>query len=108
MPFDDAEKEVQRIMTEVDIDKSGTIDYNEFVLATINKQKLLNKEKLEATFRMFDKDVNGTISGDEIKAVLGKSVDMKVLDDMIKEVDTNGDGEISLVEFKEMMLKFLE
>ena len=108
MPFDDTEKEVQRIMTEVDIDKSGTIDYNEFVLATINKQKLLNKEKLEATFRMFDKDVNGTISGDEIKAVLGKSVDMKVLDDMIKEVDTNGDGEISLVEFKEMMLKFLE
>ena len=108
MPFDYAEREVQRIMTEVDIDKSGTIDYNEFVLATINKQKLLNKEKLEATFRMFDKDGNGTISGDEIKAVLGKSVDMKVLDDMIKEVDTNGDGEISLVEFKEMMLKFLE
>ena len=57
---------------------------------------------------MFDKDGNGTISGDEIKAVLGKSVDMKVLDDMIKEVDTNGDGEISLIEFKEMMLKFLE
>ena len=57
---------------------------------------------------MFDKDGNGTISGDEIKAVLGKSVAMKVLDDMIKEVDTNGDGEISLVEFKEMMLKFLE
>ena len=57
---------------------------------------------------MFDKDGNGTISGDEFKAVLGKSVDMKVLDDMIMEVDTNGDGEISLVEFKEMMLKFLE
>ena len=47
MPFDDAEKEVERIMNEVDIDKSGTIDYNEFVLATINKQKLLNKEKLD-------------------------------------------------------------
>ena len=108
MPFDDAEKEVERIMNEVDIDKSGTIDYNEFVLATINKQKLLNKEKLEATFKMFDKDGSGSISSDEIKSVLGKSVDMKVLEDMIKEVDTNGDGEISMVEFKEMMLKFLE
>lgn len=43
-----------------------------------------------------------------MRAVLGKSVDIKVLEDMIKEVDTNGDGEISLVEFKEMMLKFLE
>ena len=108
MPFDDAEKEVERIMNEVDIDKSGTIDYNEFVLATINKQKLLNKEKLEATFKMFDKDGSGSISSDEIKSVLGKHVDEKVLDDMIKEVDINGDGEISLVEFKEMMLKFLE
>ena len=108
MPFDDAEKEVERIMNEVDIDKSGTIDYNEFVLATINEQKVLNKEKLEATFKMFDKDGSGSISSDEIKSVLGKSVDMKVLEDMIKEVDTNGDGQISMVEVKEMMLKFLE
>ena len=108
MPFDDAEKEVERIMNEVDIDKSGTIDYNEFVLATINKQKLLNKEKLEATFKMFDKDGSGTITADEIKSVLGKAVDKKLLDEMVKEVDENGDGEISLVEFKEMMLKFLE
>ena len=108
MPFDDAEKEVERIMNEVDIDKSGTIDYNEFVLATINKQKLLNKEKLEATFKMFDKDGSGTITADEIKSVLGKAVDKKLLEEMVKEVDENGDGEISLVEFKEMMLKFLE
>ena len=108
MPFEDAEKEVERIMNEVDIDKSGTIDYNEFVLAAINKQKLLNKEKLEATFKMFDREGSGSISGDEIRSVLGKTVDSKVLDEMIKEVDTNGDGEISLVEFKEMMLKFLE
>jgi calcium-dependent protein kinase len=108
MPFDNAEKEVERIMNEVDIDKSGTIDYNEFVLATINKQKLLNKEKLEATFKMFDKDGSGTITADEIKSVLGKAVDKKLLEEMVKEVDENGDGEISLVEFKEMMLKFLE
>ena len=47
MPIDDAAREVQRIMTEVDIDNSGTIDYNEFVLATINKQKLLNKRNLK-------------------------------------------------------------
>ena len=108
MPFDDAEKEVERIMNEVDIDKSGTIDYNEFVLATINKQKLLNKKKLETTFKMFDKDGSGTITADEIKSVLGKAVDKKLLEEMVKEVDENGDGEISLREFKEMMLKFLE
>ena len=92
MPFDDAEKEVERIMNEVDIDKSGTIDYNEFVLATINKQKLLNKEKLETTFKMFDKDGSGTITADEIKLVLEKAVDKKLLEEMVKEVDENGMG----------------
>jgi len=106
----EAELEAERIMKEVDLDKSGTIDYNEFVLASISQQKLLNKERLEATFKMFDKDGNGTISADEIKSVLcqGGSVDPAAIDQIIKEVDINGDGEISLVEFKDMMLKILQ
>jgi calcium-dependent protein kinase len=105
----EAEREAERIMQEVDLDKNGTIDYNEFVLASLNRQKLLNKEKLEATFQMFDKDGNGTISSDEIRSILGSSIsDKSALDAIIKEVDVNGDGEISLVEFKEMMLKFLQ
>jgi calcium-dependent protein kinase len=104
----EASKEVERIMNDVDIDKSGTIDYNEFVLAATNRQTILNKEKLEATFRMFDKDGSGTISSEEIRSFLGNNfTDQKALDAIIKEVDANGDGEISLVEFKEMMLKFL-
>jgi calcium-dependent protein kinase len=103
----EAEKEAERIMNEVDMDQSGTIDYNEFVLAAMNRQKVLNKEKLEATFKMFDKDGNGKISADEIRTILGNSNDKGALEAIVKEVDANGDGEISLVEFKEMMLKFL-
>jgi calcium-dependent protein kinase len=103
----EAEKEAERIMNEVDMDQSGTIDYNEFILAALNRQKVLNKEKLEATFKMFDKDGNGKISTDEIKSFLGNTLDKTALEAIVKEVDANGDGEISLVEFKEMMLKFL-
>ena len=95
-------------MNTVDIDGNGTIDYNEFVLATINKTKLLDKEKLEQTFKLFDKDGNGFISKEEIEEVLGPSIiDSKELDKMIKEVDKNGDGQISMVEFKEMMVKLI-
>ena len=111
MPFeteDEIKKEVDRIFNDVDIDKNGTIDYNEFVLATINKNNLLNQERLESTFKMFDKDGNGSISRDEIKMVLGSSIDENVLNDIIKEVDINGDGEISIHEFKDMMIKFLK
>ena len=103
----EAEKEAERIMQEVDLDKSGTIDYNEFILAALNRQKVLNKEKLEATFKMFDKDGNGKISADEIRIILGNTNEKSALDAIINEVDVNGDGEVSLIEFKEMMLKFL-
>ena len=45
---------------------------------------------------MFDKDGSGTISADEIKEVMGfdSSISRKVIDDIIKEVDENGDGVI--------------
>jgi calcium-dependent protein kinase len=106
----EAEIEADRIMREVDIDKSGTIDYNEFILSSMNHQKLLNKEKLEATFKMFDKDGSGTISADEVKSFLcqGNDVDSKLIDEIIRENDINGDGEISMIEFKDMMLKILQ
>ncbi len=50
-----AEEEVMRIMDNVDMDKNGYIDYTEFVMATVNKEKLLSKERLESTFKTFDK-----------------------------------------------------
>jgi len=104
----EAKKEVERIMKEVDIDNSGTIDYNEFVMAATNRQKMLNKEKLENTFKIFDKDGNGSISKEEIKSLLcARSEDKKIIEEIMKEVDSNGDGEISLNEFKEMMKKLV-
>lgn len=92
-----------------DTDGSGEIDYSEFVVATINKRKLLSNEKLEAAFNLFDKDGSGSISADEIKDVLGvgKNIDEKVWNEIITEVDGNGDGEISFSEFRTMMHKLL-
>ena len=80
-----SEKEAERIMQEVDLDKSGTIDYNEFILAALNRQKVLNKEKLEATFKMFDKDGNGKISADEIRSILGNTNEKSALDAIIND-----------------------
>ena len=92
-----------------DTDGSGEIDYSEFVVATINKKKLLSNEKLETAFNLFDKDGSGSISAFEIKEVLGvgKNIEEKVWSEIITEVDANGDGEISFLEFKIMMQKLL-
>jgi Ca2+-binding EF-hand superfamily protein len=50
-----AQIEVDRIMTSVDMDANGAIDYTEFIAATINKNKLLTKERLKTAFDHFDK-----------------------------------------------------
>lgn len=50
-----AEIEVERIMSIVDIDKNGHIDYTEFISATMDKRKLLSKERLKSAFNLFDK-----------------------------------------------------
>jgi len=55
MSKDDAEKEVDHIMKTADTNNSGDIDYSEFVTASINRQKILSKEKLDIVFKMFDK-----------------------------------------------------
>lgn len=105
-----AELEVQRILSTADLDKNGTIDYSEFISATIDKRKLLSKERLKAAFQLFDRDDNGYISSAELKQVLdqGKKFDENVWSNMIKEVDFNGDGEISYQEFERMMEQLLK
>lgn len=104
-----AEAEVDRIMAVADADGSGEIDYSEWIIASVNKRKLLTHEKLELAFNLFDKDRSGSISADEVKQVLGvgKNIDEKIWNDIVREVDENGDGEISFVEFKIMMEKLL-
>jgi Ca2+-binding EF-hand superfamily protein len=91
----------------VDTDGSGFIDYSEFVVASINEKQMLSNEKLQAAFRMFDKDGSGSISSEEIKAVLGfgRTLDEAQVEKIIREVDENGDNEISFEEFSKMMKK---
>ena len=99
------EEEVEKMFDAVDIDKSGYIDYSEFVVATMNEKALFSEKKLKAAFKMFDKDGSGFISKDEIKDSLAnfRNISESELDDIIKQVDDNEDGEISFDEFKIIM-----
>ena len=50
-----AAEEANRIMVLVDKNNSGSIDYTEFVVATMNRENMLSKQKLDTAFKMFDK-----------------------------------------------------
>lgn len=86
--------DIEKMFDAVDIDRSGYIDYSEFVIATMNEKQLLTNEKLQSAFKMFDKDGSGLISAEEIKEVLGfgKTLSEEAVNDIIKQVDENGDG----------------
>ena len=54
---------------------------------------------------MFDKDGSGFISSEEIKEILGfgKTLSEEAVNKIIRQVDENGDGQISFDEFAKMM-----
>jgi len=49
------EEEVDAIIKAVDSDRSGSIEYTEFVVATINKENLLSRERISTAFKLMDK-----------------------------------------------------
>ena len=87
---DMAEIHVDEIMKMADLNGNGSIDYTEWLAATLNKQQLLNDAKLRIAFDYFDKDKSGKIDKFELKSVMGskrKLVDDSVWDSIIAEVD---------------------
>ena len=85
----------------VDVKGNGSIDFGEWSAATIHKRTLLTDKNLKTAFNMFDRDGGGTISATEVAEILGHNMskDQHVWDEIIKQVDIDGDGLISYEEF---------
>uniref|UniRef100_A0A7C8YRZ0 non-specific serine/threonine protein kinase n=1 Tax=Opuntia streptacantha TaxID=393608 RepID=A0A7C8YRZ0_OPUST len=56
-----SEPEIEQLLGAADVDKSGTIDYMEFVTATMHRHRLERDENLFEVFKYFDKDGNGFV-----------------------------------------------
>ena len=101
------EAELQDMINKVDADCSGSIEFPEFL--TMMSRKMKDNDSEEETreaFRVFDKDGNGFISAEELRHVmtdLGEKLSDAEVDDMIKEVDIDGDGHVNYEEFITMM-----
>lgn len=98
--------QIEGLMDEMDIDKSGRIDYSEFLACTIDKNIYMQEERLYAAFKIFDTDNSGTISAVELREILGKEGFSKGEDfwaSLIEESDANHDGVIDFNEFLALM-----
>ncbi|BAT87970.1 hypothetical protein LR48_Vigan10g152400 [Vigna angularis] len=101
-------EELQIMMSEVDTDGNGTIEFGEFLNLMARKMKESEaEEELKEAFRVFDKDQDGYISASELRSVM-RTIGEKVTDEevaqMVKEADLDGDGLVDYEEFVRMML----
>ncbi|KAJ7963821.1 putative Calcium-dependent protein kinase [Quillaja saponaria] len=99
------ETEVQQLMEAADVDGNGTIDYIEFITATMHRHKLERDEHLYKAFQYFDKDNSGFITRDELESAMKEygMGDEGTIREIISEVDTDNDGRINYEEFCAMM-----
>ena len=104
-----SEAELIEMISTVDDNGDNEIDFEEFMILMKSRIGEKDPEKeLRDAFRVFDTDNSGSIDKKELKRLmkkLGQALSEAELDAMMDEVDTNGDGEISFEEFKELMVR---
>jgi calcium-dependent protein kinase len=103
---EESEKEVNRLMSIIDVDGNGFIEYEEFLRAGLNKEKIITKENLETSFKLYDINKRGKINAQELGMVLGQGDEShgeSIWQELIDEADIDKDGEINFDDFKTIM-----
>ncbi|XP_071806095.1 uncharacterized protein [Asterias amurensis] len=103
-------QQARAMVADMDLDRSGTIDFSEFLEFIIDRQGTARDAfaEIQQGFRMFDYEGTGRITLDNLKKACkeaGVKFTEQELRDMIEEADRNGDNEVDLQEFTNVMLK---
>ena len=98
---------ILKMINYADVNSDGTIDYHEFI--DIMKQKIRIKDSFLKVFQMIDRDGDGKLSHLEIKEVIRKLGTVQKSDteinQIIQNVDENGDGFLDYNEFLKLVMK---
>ncbi|KAE8712312.1 Calcium-dependent protein kinase 14 [Hibiscus syriacus] len=102
------EHDGKMLMEAADIDGSGSLSCEEFVIMVVHLKRTGNDEHLTQAFHHFDKNQSGYIDFEELREALLKddpgSNSEQFIKDIMQDVDKDKDGRISYQEFKAMML----
>merc|ERR1719352_1961458 len=103
------DKEWLTTINAVDPYSRGILDFQKFLkLAAHFHRPMLTEDELTNAFKIFDRDMSGTIDAIELKDVLEKlGFPITALEafNMLAEADDSGDGEVSYSEFVTKIMK---
>ena len=107
--FETKKEDMQRIIAEIDADGSGEIEFPEF-MQMMNGQMGAKEtyEDIMKVFALFDDGGKGKVSAKDVRRIareLGENMEDAELDEMVKDLDTDGDGALSRDEFYRVMKK---
>ena len=100
------EDELKRMISEVDGDMNGTIEFAEFLQMMKSKMsKKENEEEIQEAFNAFDVNKNGIINAKSLQKAF-KSMNETFTDEEIQEMINvvGNNGEVNFNQFKNMML----
>ncbi|KAH7278631.1 hypothetical protein KP509_38G049700 [Ceratopteris richardii] len=103
------DEEVLQMIEDIDKDKNGFIDYDEFLQMMTEKMgERDSRGEIRNTYKLFVRESNGKITFERLKS-LANELNEKFTDDelweMIQVADQNGDDEVDENEFVEVMMK---
>merc|ERR1712029_1304104 len=109
--FEPSQEELQTMIEQVDQNKNGTVDFEEFlIMMETMRESMAGDDEVEddisQAFIVFDKDGDGLITAEEIQETmmgLGEDVSEAEVKAMVLEADLNGDGFIDFTEFSNLM-----
>lgn len=102
-------QKINEFIERVDVNKSGYIEYSEFLTINNILNQTINQTMLKEVFDFFDVTKNGIIQIDDLKDIFEDfSIDDDKIGAMLKEFDKNGDQEITFNEFYEILTSYLD
>lgn len=107
--FDSKNPAIFNMISDMDEDGNGEIDFNEFLdMMTARISENNTEDDLRRVFKLFDEERDNQISVENLKKVareLGEDISDEELNEIIKRADLDGDGKLGFEDFYQVITK---